>query len=180
LHQIIAKVKGKYWKTSHKYGVQLPHSVQEALAIDKETEIDFWWKAIQKELNKVMMAFEFDESMTPEQLQQNKSAYVGFQEISCHMIFDIKMDLTRKAQFVAGGHLTEPPASITYSSVVSRDSVHLAFLIAALNDLDTMACDVGNAYLNAPCRNKVWFVAGAEFRLQQGMVVKVVQALHVL
>jgi hypothetical protein len=30
------------------------------------------------------------------------------------MIFDVKMDLMRKAQFVAGGHLTEPPASITY------------------------------------------------------------------
>ena len=117
-NRIIAKVKGKYWKTSHKYGVRLPHSVQEALAIDKDTETDFWWKAIQKELNKVMMAFEFDESMTPEQVRQNKSAYVGFQEITCHMIFDVKMDLTRKARFVAGGHLTEPPASITYSSVV--------------------------------------------------------------
>jgi hypothetical protein len=101
------------------------------------------------------MAFEFDESMTPEQLRQNKSAYVGFQEITCHMIFDIKMDLTRKARFVAGGHLTEPPASITYSSVVSRDSVRLAFLISALNNLNIMACDVGNAYLNAPCRKKV-------------------------
>jgi hypothetical protein len=57
-NQIIAKVKGKYWKTSHKYGVQLPHSVQEALAIDKETETDFWWKAIKKGLNKVMMAMQ--------------------------------------------------------------------------------------------------------------------------
>jgi hypothetical protein len=42
--------------------------VQEAMTIDKETETDFWWKAIQKEMNKVMMAFEFNESMTPEQL----------------------------------------------------------------------------------------------------------------
>jgi Reverse transcriptase (RNA-dependent DNA polymerase) len=62
--------------------------------------------------------------------------------------------------------------------VVSRDSVRLAFLIAALNDLNIMAYDVGNAYLKAPCHKKVWFVAGAEFGLQQGMVVKVVQALY--
>ena len=177
-NRIIAKVKGKYWKTSHKYGVRLPHSVQEALAIDKETGTDFWWKAIQKELNKVMVALEFDESMTPEQLRQDKTAYVGFQEIACHMIFDVKMDLTRKARFVAGGHLTEPPASITYSSVVSRDSVRLAFLIAALNDLDIMACDVKNAYLNAACREKVWFVAGSEFGSRQGMIVKIVRALY--
>ena len=61
----------------------------------------------------------------------------------------------RKAQFVAGGHMTEPPASITYSSVVSCDSMRLAFLLAALNDLDIIACNIGNAYLNAPCRENI-------------------------
>ncbi len=92
--------------------------------------------------------------MTPEQIRDGlaKDNYVGFQEIKCHIILDVKMDLTRKARFLAGGHLTEPPASITYSSVVSRDSVRIAFLLAALNDLDVLACDIGNAYLNAPCR----------------------------
>ena len=177
-NRIIAKVKSRYWKTSHKYGIKLPHSVKEALQIDKETGTNFWWTAIQKELKKVMVAFEFEDGLTPEQVRQDKSLYVAFQEIACHMIFDVKMDLTRKARFVAGGHLTEPPASITYSSVVSRDSVRLAFLIAALNDIEIIACDVGNAYLNAPCREKVWFVAGPEFGSRQGTVVKVVRALY--
>jgi hypothetical protein len=177
-NRIIGKVKSRYWKTSHKFGVRLPHSVQEALQIDKETGTDFWWRAIQKETSKVTVALEYYESMTPEQLRQDPTAYVGFQEIKCHMIFDVKMDLTRKARFVAGGHLTQTPASITYSSVVSRDSVRLAFLIAALNDLEIIACDVGNAYLNAPCREKVWFVAGPEFGSRQGMVVKIVRALY--
>ena len=154
--------------------------MQEALQIDKETGTDFWWKAIQKEMKKVMIAFEYDESLTPDQIREGlaKGSYVGFQEIRCHMIFDVKMDLTRKARFVAGGHLTEPPSSITYSSVVSRDSVRLAFLLAALNGLNIMACDIGNAYLNAPCREKVWFVAGPEFGSRQGTVVKVVRALY--
>ena len=35
-NRIIAKVKSWYW-TSHKYGMKLHHSVQEALQIDKET-----------------------------------------------------------------------------------------------------------------------------------------------
>ena len=61
---------------------------------------------------------------------------IGFQEICCHLINDEKMDFTRKARFVAGGHTTYTPASITYSSVVSRESACLAFLIAGLNDLD--------------------------------------------
>ena len=94
------------------------------------------------------------------------------------MIFDVQMDLTQKARLVAGGHLIEPPASITFSSVVSRDSVRLAFLIAALNDLEVTACDVGNAYLNASCRKRIWFVAGPESGSQHGTVIKVVRALY--
>ena len=132
---------------------------------------NFWWQAIQKEMRKVMVVFDYDDNLTPEQARTDKSKYVGFQGITCHMIFDVKMDLTRKARFVAGGHQTEPPASVTYSSVVSCDSVCLAFLIAALNNLDVVACDVGNAYLNAPCREKVWFVAGPEFGSRQGTVI---------
>jgi hypothetical protein len=103
---------------------------------------------------------------------------VGYQEIDCHMIFDIKMDLTWKARFVAGGHMTATPSSITYSSVVSRDSVRIAFLIAALNDLDIMACVISNVYLNALCREKIWFVAGPEFDSRQGQVVKIICALY--
>ena len=70
---------------------------------------------------------------------------VGYQEINCHMIFDIKMDreFTRKERLVAGGHMTDTPSSITYSSVVSRESVRIAFLIAALNDLEVFAADIG-------------------------------------
>jgi len=46
--------------------------------------------------------------------------------------------------------MTNPPSAITYSSVVSRDSVRIAFLLAALNEIDLLATDIGNAYLNAP------------------------------
>ena len=58
--------------------------------------------------------------------------------------------------------ITEAPLSLTCYSVVSRYSVCLALLIAGINDLDIIACDIGNAYLNAPCQYKVWFAAGME------------------
>ena len=58
----------------------------------------------------------------------------GYQEIKCHLIFDIKMDFTRKARFVAGGHMTDPPASMTYFSVVSRETVWIALLLATFSD----------------------------------------------
>ena len=83
--------------------------------------------------------------------QDVKSRLLGFQRICCHLIFNVKMDFTRKARFVAGGHVTDPPECLTYSSVVSCETVRIAFLLAALNDLDICAADIGNAYLNVNC-----------------------------
>ena len=154
--------------------------IKEALEIDETTEMDYWWKAIQKEMKKMMVAFDVDEDWTLEQIREGLAHgdYVGFQEIECHWVFDIKMDLTHHARFVARGHTTEPPATMTYSSVVSQESVQIAFLVAALNDLDVQCCDIGNAFLNAPCQEKIWFVAGPEFGSKQGQPVKVVRALY--
>ena len=70
---------------------------------------------------------------------------------------------TRKAQYVAGGHKTEDPTTPTYASIVSRDSVCIGFLLAALNDLDVLGADVADAYLNAPCHEKVFTICGLEF-----------------
>ena len=96
------------------------------------------------------------------------------------MIFDIKMDFTRKAQLVAGGHRADPPISLTYSSVVSRDSVRIAFLVAALNDLVIKMADIGNAYLNASTEEKVHCVTGPEFGEDTGKIAIIVRSLYLL
>ena len=69
--------------------------------------------------------------------------------------FDVKMDLTRKARYVAGGHLTDPPSSMIYASVVGRETVRIAFLITSLNHLKILAGDIQNAYLNAHTKEKI-------------------------
>ena len=56
--QIIQKVQKKYWKVTHKYGVKLPHSTEEALEIDRITGTTFWSDAIEKELKRVKVAWE--------------------------------------------------------------------------------------------------------------------------
>ncbi len=40
--RIIRKVKARYWDRTHKYGVLLPKSVEEALRIDRDTGTTFW------------------------------------------------------------------------------------------------------------------------------------------
>ena len=83
---------------------------------------------------------------------------------------------TRKARFLAGGHTTSPPSSSTYSSVVSRDSVRIAFLIAVLNDLDISAYNIGNAYFNAQYREKIWTEVGPEVGSDSGSVMLIEKA----
>jgi len=80
---------------------------------------------------------------------------------------------------MAGGHQTDPPKESVYSSVVSKDSVRLFFLLAALNDLDILAADVQNAYLNAPTKERCYTTAGLEFGTSKvGKVVLIVRALY--
>ena len=88
------------------------------------------------------------------------------------------MDFTRKALFVAGGHVTNTPTSITYASVVSRESVCIDLLIAALIELDFLSADVQGAYLNAPCREKVFTVCGYEFGEYVGRIDIIVKAVY--
>ena len=167
--RIIKKVKSRYFKRTHKYGVELPHTVEEALAIDARTGTTFWRDAIEKEMRNVSIAFEFkDDDKMP----------IGCKRINCHMIFDVKFDLARKARFVAGGHMTDPPKESTYASVVSRDSVRLAFLLAALNDLEVLSADVQSAYINAPTEENVYCMAGPEFGKDSGRPVLIVRALY--
>ena len=104
----------------------------------------------------------------------------GYQEVDCHMIFDIKMDenFRRKARMVAGGYQTTSPTTLTYSSVVSRDSVRIALTFAALNGLQVLALDIQNTYLTTLYREKIWTTTGPEFRLDAGKNMLVVQVLY--
>ena len=41
--------------------------------------------------------------------------------------------------------------------------MRIALLMAALNDVDIWAADALNAYITAPCREKIWTTLGKEF-----------------
>ena len=75
---------------------------------------------------------------------------------------------------VGGGHMTTAPSSITFSLVVSRDSLMIVLTIAALNSFDILACNIQNTYLTALCRENIWTFAGPEFGEEEvtSMLVK--------
>jgi hypothetical protein len=84
----------------------------------------------------------------------------------------------RNARFVAGGYATDIPHAMTYTSVVSRESVRIALTLAALNDLDVKMADLENAYLMAPITGEVWTVIGPEFGDDAGKRALIVRALY--
>jgi hypothetical protein len=136
----VCKVKTGYWHCPHKYRVELPKSVIQDFAIDTRTGTTYWRDAIAKEMKNVMPAFTF---------HNNNKVPTGYKKIDCCMVYDVTIDLTRKARLVAGGHQSEILKESLYSSVVSRDSVRIALTIASLNNLNVLADDVNNVYLNA-------------------------------
>jgi Reverse transcriptase (RNA-dependent DNA polymerase) len=151
----IRKAKSRYRKRTHKFGVEMPKSTVEAYAIDCGSGSKLWTNAIAKEMLNVRPAFRFvDDDKIPE----------FWKPVGVHMIFNMKMDLTHKARLVANGHETEVPTESTYSTVVTRDSVRLAFMLAALNGLDVLSGDVQNAYINAESKENLYIKeAGPEF-----------------
>ena len=79
-NRIVSKVKSRYWKMTHKFGVRVPKTVQEALAIDEETGTDFWKNALGKEMSKVKVAWKPCDDVTPEQARTGKAkGLIGYQ-----------------------------------------------------------------------------------------------------
>ena len=131
-----------------------------------------WINAIKLEMKNVRVAFEdFD---------GDPNSLVRYTQITGHLVFDVKLgeNFRRKARYCADGHKTGAPESVTYSTVVTRDSVCILLLIAALNDLDVLGANVQNAFLTAPNKEKVWMIAGPEFGPEEGKTFLVVKALY--
>ena len=158
---IVSAVKQRYAKRSHKFGIEVPKTVKQALEIDRENGNSLWREAIANEMAAVRVAFKL--------LDDGQNPPPGHSYMDCHMIFDIKLDgFRRKARLVAGGRMVETPPIMTYASVVSQDTVRIALTIAALNDLQVKASDVQNAFLSTPCEEKIWNKLGPEFGVDAG------------
>jgi len=107
---IIKAMKKQHFRIHHKYGIEIPKNALEAQAVDTKTGTTYWMDAIRKEIKNCSKAFEM--------LPEGSMIPAGHTHIKCHLIFDVKHgSLERKAHYVAGGHMTTPPASITYASV---------------------------------------------------------------
>ena len=106
-NKIIKQVQHRLAKKSYKFGVKVPNTVIEAINLDQINGNDLWKKAIEKEIGNVKIAFQL--------MEEGEKLPVGSKEIPYHIIFDVKLNLTRKARLVAGGHRNKSvPAYTTF------------------------------------------------------------------
>ena len=99
-------------------------------------------------------------------LEDGKSAPIGYTKVSGHLIWSVKMDFTRKARWVLDGHKTPDQVGSKYAGVVSRESVQIAFINAALNGLDVCMADIRNTYLQSPTSQKHYIICGPVFGME--------------
>jgi len=62
--------------------------------------------------------------------------------------------------------------------MITRESVRIALLLAALNDLEVKAADITNAYIRAPVEEEIWTILGAAFGADQGKKAMIVRAIY--
>ena len=169
--RIISSTRARVAKTTHKYGIEVPTSIEHALEIDKRNGNTYWADAIELEMQNNGVAFDIkDFGVAPP---------VGYTKSSGHLVFDVKMDFTRKARWVKDGHLTKDPDHSTFAGVVSRDSVRIGLTYAALMEIPVIAGDIRNAYLQAPTSEKHYVICGPEFGLENvGKVAIIIRALY--
>ena len=79
---------------------------------------------------------------------------------------------------VADGHLTKEPVESVFSGVVSLRGLRLVMLLAELNEVLLWGGDVGNAYLEALTKEKLYIIAGPEFGELQGHLLIIYKALY--
>eukprot|EP00957_Ditylum_brightwellii_P170395 12970425-Ditylum_brightwellii.AAC.1 len=163
-----------YIKRNYKFGFGIPNSVEDAIRIDRENGNTRWMDALHKEMSAIQVAFKFVDD-------RNAKPPPGYQTIGGHIIWDIKMeDLRREARYVTQGNRTEPPKTLTYTSVVLRESVRIAITLAVPNDLEIKPADIQNAYLTAPCQEKIYRRVGTEFGEDNDKLAITVRALYEL
>ena len=123
-----------------------------------------WKEAIDLEIEQIK-EYEVFNDFGKAVYEKNKitNAPEGHQKIRVHFVFDIKHCGKFKARLVADGHLTKEPMETVYSGVVSIRNLRLAMFLAELNNLELWGADVGNAYLQALTREKLYIVGGPEF-----------------
>ena len=102
----------------------------------------------------------------------------GFQYVRLNLVYDVKADSTYKARLVCDGSRVDPKGLSTRATVVKGVSVRLLDLIADSQNLSVLTRDIGNAFIQAHTKEKIFTRCGSEFGSMEGSIAIIVRALY--
>ena len=103
---IISAMKTRLQKTTHKYGIEIPTSVDHAMEVNRKNGNTMWRDALALEMFNVGVAFEI--------LEEGQTAPIGWEKASRDLFWDVKMDFTRKARWVLDGAQSARPNRVHF------------------------------------------------------------------
>ena len=138
-----AKLRSFKLAPKYKYGFQDLRDYNHAIKLNEHNGNTRW-----QDITSLKMK-QLDEYNTFNDMGKDGISSKGSKKIKVNLIYDIKYDTKHKIRCVADGHLTEIPLDNVYSGVISLRGLRIMIFLAELNQPDTWATDIGNAYLEA-------------------------------
>ena len=166
LIRTLKKSKYRQAKASRKYkhGWEVPRDYAHALQLDIQNGDTKWKDVLDLEIEQIKEYPVFkDYGKVVYDKDKIGNAPKGHQKIRVRFGFDVKHCGKFKARLVADGDLTKEPMETVYSGVGSLRNLRLAMFLGEFNNLELWGADVGNAYLQAHTKEKLYIVGGPEF-----------------
>ena len=88
-NRLIKMSKSAKVREGYKFGIQIPRDVEDALQLDRENGNTLWQDSLEKEMSNMRVVFK--------PLKCGEQPPPGYKCIPCHVVFDVKMDFTRKS-----------------------------------------------------------------------------------
>ena len=167
-----AKLASKRMAKRYQFGYEVPKSPEHALQIDKANGNTKWEDSMALEMTQLK---DYD---TFRDRGYGDKRPPGYKRIKAHWVFAIKHDGRHKSRLVAGGHLTDTPVENVYSGVVSLCNLWIMLFVAELNKLEVWGADIGNAYLEAETKEKLYIIGDKGFGELCGHTLIIHKALY--
>ena len=137
-------------KRTFKHGLEVPRNWKDVMRIDYAAGNTRWQQAVEKEVGALIQHNCFD-FKTPD-----FKPSTDYQYCRLHLVYDAKADLTYKARLVCNGKQVDPRGLSTRATVVKTISVRLLDLIANVQYLKVLCCDIDNVCIHANTKENIY------------------------
>ena len=167
-----AKLQSKRSTKKYMYGYEVPHNAKHAVQIDEAAGNTNWQDSMALEMSQLL---DYDSFIDK---GKDVPGPRGYKKIKAHWVFAIKHDGRFKSRLVLNGSLTDAPLEDVYSGVVSIRSLRMVIFAAELNGLEVWGADIGNAYLEAKTKEKLFIVGDKGFGDLAGHTLVINKAVY--